>query len=225
MRDATRRFHQAAAEAMERRAVRQQGLMIKVCQFLGSRADILMEEYVLTLSLLHDAVPPRPWAEMRAVIEAELGGSVDELYASFDREPIAAASLSQVYRARTHEGADVAVKVQYPEIERIVRWDLQTIRFLAEVWARIESAIDFRLSWRRWSATPPTRSTSSTSGRAAEEIASILAGRDDVVVPGIHWRLSSRRRADDGLPRRHQDSQTSTPCSRRESTRPPWRTR
>ena len=193
MRDATRRFHQAAAEAMVRRAVRQQGLMIKVCQFLGSRADILMEEYVLTLSLLHDAVPPRPWAEMRAVIEAELGGSVDELYASFDREPIAAASLSQVYRARTHEGADVAVKVQYPEIERIVRWDLQTIRFLAEVWARIESAIDFRLVVAEMERNAPDEIDFIHEGHAAEEIASILAGRDDVVVPGIHWRLSSRR--------------------------------
>ncbi len=160
--------------------------MIKVCQFLGSRADIFMEEYVRTLSLLHDAVPPRPWAEMRAVIESELGGSVDELYASFERWPVAAASLSQVYRARTHEGADVAVKVQYPEIERIVRWDLQTIRFLAEVWARIESTIDFRLVVAEMERSAPEEIDFIHEGRAAEEIASILAGRDDVVVPGIY---------------------------------------
>ena len=193
MAGATHRFHQHAAEAMVRRAIRQQGLIIKACQFLGSRADILLEEYVRTLSLLHDQVPPRPWAEMRAVIEGELGAPIEERFREFDSRPVAAASLSQVYRARTLEGADVAVKVQYPGIEPIVRWDLQTIHFLADVWAHIETAIDFRPIVEEMERNAPEEIDFIHEGRAAEEIARLLAGRDDVVIPGIHWGLSSRR--------------------------------
>ena len=84
MAEATHRFHQRSAEAVVRRAIKQQGLIIKTCQFLGSRADVLMDEYVTTLSLVHDQVPPRPWSEIRPVIEHELGGPIDTLYAEFD---------------------------------------------------------------------------------------------------------------------------------------------
>jgi ubiquinone biosynthesis protein len=75
---------QRAAEAIVQRAIKQQGLIIKTCQFLGSRADILMDEYVRTLSLVHDQVPPRPWTEMRPIIEDELAAPIEELYAEFD---------------------------------------------------------------------------------------------------------------------------------------------
>jgi len=193
MRDATRRFHRGAAEAIVRRAIRQQGLIIKTCQFLGSRADVLMEEYVVTLSLLHDQVPPRPWAEMRPLIERELGAPIAALYAEFDAQPVAAASLAQVYRARTHEGLDVAVKVQYPGIERIVQWDLQAIRLLANIWARFETVIDFRPIVAEMSRNAPFEVDFVHEGRAAERIRGLLAGRDDVVVPRIHWERSSRR--------------------------------
>ena len=193
MRGATRRFHEFAAEAMVRRAILQQGLIIKTCQFLGSRADILMEEYVRTLSLLHDAVPPRPWEGMRATIEEELGGSIEHLYAEFDPQPVAAASLAQVYRARTHDGVDVAVKVQYPEIGRIVQWDLRTIRLLANIWARIETVIDFRPVVAEMERTAPEEIDFIHEGRAAEEIGALLADRNDVTVPRIYWDLSSKR--------------------------------
>ena len=193
MRDATHRFHHSAAEAMARRAVLQQGLIIKACQFLGSRADILMEEYVEVLSMLHDSVPPRPWAEMRQVIEEELGAPVEQLYAEFDTTPVAAASLAQVYRARTIDGDDVAVKVQYPGIDRIVEWDLQAIQFLAKMWAHIESTIDFRPIAEEMARNAPEEVDFVHEGHAAEEIASLLADRPEVVVPRIFWERSSRR--------------------------------
>lgn len=193
MAEATHRFHVSAARAVARRAVRQQGLIIKTCQFLGSRADILMEEYVEVLSMLQDAVPPRPWAEMRPVIEADLGGAIEDLFAEFDTNAVAAASLAQVYRARTHDGHDVAVKVQYPGIERIVHWDLQTIRFLANVWSRLETVIDFRPVVEEMERNAPEEVDFVHEGHAAEEIAGLLAGRDDVVVPRIYWQWSGRR--------------------------------
>jgi len=191
--EATHRFHLSAARAMVRRAVRQQGLIMKTCQFLGSRADILMEEYVETLSLLHDAVPPRPWSQMRRVIERELGGRVEELFAAFDTTPVAAASLAQVYRARLHDGTGVAVKVQYPGIEQIVRSDLRAIRLLANIWSRLETAIDFRAVAAEMERNAPEEVDFVHEGHAAEEIAALLGARADVVVPRIYWERSARR--------------------------------
>lgn len=191
--EATSRFHADAAESVVRRAIKQQGLIIKTCQFLGSRADILMDEYVRTLSLVHDSVPPRPWEEMRPVIEGELGGSVDDLYAEFDRQPIAAASLAQVYRARLHDGTAVAVKVQYPGIEQIVHWDLEVIDLLARIWARLEKVIDFRPIAQEMARYAPEEVNFIHEGRAAEAIAARLSDRDDVVIPKIYWDRSTRR--------------------------------
>ena len=191
--EATSRFHRSAALAIVRRAVRQQGLIVKAVQFLGGRADILREEYVGILSLLHDRAPPRPWEEMRPFVERELGGRVEDLYAAFDTEPVAAASLAQVYRARLEDGADVAVKVQYPGIERIVGWDLQTIRWLAALWSRIETTIDFRPVADEMARNAPEEIDFVHEGRAAESIAAVLEGRDDVTVPRIRWERSSRR--------------------------------
>ncbi len=191
--EATHRFHQAAALAVVRRAIKQQGLVIKTCQFLGSRADILMDEYVRTLSLVHDQVPPRPWTEMRPVIERELGGSIDDLYAEFEERPVAAASLAQVYRARLDDGTRVAVKVQYPGVGRIVQYDLQTLRMLVNIWARIEQVIDFRPVVEEMERNAPEEVDFIHEGQAAERLTALLADRDDVVIPSIYWDRSSRR--------------------------------
>src|SRR5690606_22655903 len=118
---------------------------------------------------------------------------VDQLFAEFDAKPIAAASLAQVYRARTNEGADVAVKVQYPGIEPIVRWDLQAIRLLANIWSRIETVIDFRPIVEEMERNAPEEVDFVHEGRAAEALAELLADRPDVVIPKIYWDRSSRR--------------------------------
>ncbi len=81
---ATHKFHQNAALAVVRLAVKQQGMIVKMCQFLGARADVLMEEYVRTLSLVHDSVPPRPWSEVKSRIETELGAPVEDLFETLE---------------------------------------------------------------------------------------------------------------------------------------------
>src|SRR5215467_15339487 len=78
------RHHRWCAQAAFDLATRLEGLPIKVCQFLGSRADVLPAEYVEVLSRLQDRVPPRPAPVMRAVVERELGAPIDDVFAAFD---------------------------------------------------------------------------------------------------------------------------------------------
>ena len=124
MEKSTHEFHKNSALSVVRQAIRQQGLIIKTCQIRGSRADVLMDEYITVLSLVHDQVPPRSWQEMQPIIEGELGGEVEKFFMEFARNAIAAASLAQVYKAKKHDGTIVAVKVQYPNIESVVKHDL-----------------------------------------------------------------------------------------------------
>ncbi|MFQ5478465.1 MAG: ABC1 kinase family protein [Candidatus Binatia bacterium] len=126
-------------------AIKLEGLLIKACQFAGSRADILPDQYVQVLSQLHDRVPPRPFSIMKPWIEAQLGRPLDSCFAHFDEHPIAAASLAQVYRARLQDGFEVAVKVQYPHIDRIIATDLANFGFFIRLLARIERSFDMRV--------------------------------------------------------------------------------
>ncbi|WP_435124610.1 ABC1 kinase family protein [Halobaculum sp. D14] len=104
---------------------------IKLGQILSTRPDVLPPEYVDVLSSLQDDVPPAPWSDAEAVLEAELG-PVDDAFDEFDTEPISGASLGQVYAA-TFRGERVAVKVRRPGIEELVNADLRVIKWLLPV--------------------------------------------------------------------------------------------
>ncbi|MEO8877112.1 MAG: AarF/UbiB family protein [Polyangiaceae bacterium] len=105
-----------------------QGLFIKVGQLLSIMANFLPEEFRSELEALQDQVPPRPFDEIKARIEKELGKPIDELFANVHVEPIASASLGQVHEARLKDGTRVVIKVQHSDIDKIVKLDLKTIR-------------------------------------------------------------------------------------------------
>jgi predicted unusual protein kinase regulating ubiquinone biosynthesis (AarF/ABC1/UbiB family) len=122
------RKHLRNARRIERAIVSLQGLYIKVGQLISIMTNFLPHEFRRELEGLQDAVPPRPYEDIEARVGEELGASPDELFASFDKLPIASASIGQVHLATLESGQRVAVKVQYPGIEEIVRSDLRTLR-------------------------------------------------------------------------------------------------
>ncbi|MBE0426690.1 MAG: ubiquinone biosynthesis protein UbiB [Nitrospirae bacterium] len=104
---------------------------IKFGQILSSRPDLLPAEFIQEFSKLQDRVPPFPFEDARALIEAQLGRPLNGLFEYIDEQPVAAASLAQVHRARTKAGDDVAVKVQRPAIEDIIETDIRILHDLA----------------------------------------------------------------------------------------------
>jgi predicted unusual protein kinase regulating ubiquinone biosynthesis (AarF/ABC1/UbiB family) len=140
--------HRRSALRLRRTAVRLEGMLIKACQFIGARADILPPEWVDVLSELQDRVPPRPFDVIGPWIEHELGRPLAELYRSIERTPIAAASLAQVHKAELHDGTRVAVKVQYPDIDRVIATDVANFAVLINLLAKIEPRFDLRIILR-----------------------------------------------------------------------------
>ncbi len=108
------------------------GVMIKLGQFVSTRVDVLPEDITNELAGLQDEVPSIPNEKIREVVRRELG-SIEKRFVAFAEEPIAAASLGQVYRAKLHNGDKVVVKVQRPGIREVVYTDLAALRIVALV--------------------------------------------------------------------------------------------
>jgi predicted unusual protein kinase regulating ubiquinone biosynthesis (AarF/ABC1/UbiB family) len=188
-----RRFHRESAHTLYDAAVELQGLILKGCQFLGTRADVLPREYVEVLSQLQDRVPARPFAVARETVERELGAPLAQLFRSFDETPVAAASLAQVHAAELPSGERVAVKVQYPEIERLVRSDLANLRVLFRAVGLVERDFDLLPLVDELGRVVPRELNFVNEGHNAEAIGRQFKERDDVAVPRIHWELTTRR--------------------------------
>jgi len=131
------RYKQLAAQ-FRAMAIQMGGVMIKVGQFLSSRLDVLPVEITEELSGLQDEVPAEEFEAIRKLAESELGVRLDELFESFDPQPLAAASLGQVHRARLSADAaevegfrDVVVKIQRPFIDQLVDVDFSALRRVA----------------------------------------------------------------------------------------------
>jgi predicted unusual protein kinase regulating ubiquinone biosynthesis (AarF/ABC1/UbiB family) len=187
------RFNATSAKSIYEAAIELRGLILKGCQFLGSRADVLPREYIEVLSRLQDRVPAKPFSVVKATLERELDCRLEDVFASLSREPIAAASLAQVHEARLKTGERVAVKVQYPEIEALVRSDLANLRVLFRTVDFMERDFDLMPLVDELASYVPRELNFVNEGHNAETVGRMFAGRDDVGVPRIHWQLTTRR--------------------------------
>jgi predicted unusual protein kinase regulating ubiquinone biosynthesis (AarF/ABC1/UbiB family) len=125
----TREKHQRNARRIEAAIIGLRGLFIKVGQLISIMANFLPDEFREELRGLQDQVPPRPYNDIEARVREEFGGrGPAEVFAEFASEPVASASIGQVHVARLPSGERVAVKVQYPDIEEIVRVDLRALK-------------------------------------------------------------------------------------------------
>ncbi len=170
---------------------------IKIGQSLATRGDLLPLPYVKELSSLQDEVPPFPNAEAFARIEAELGRNLAEAYAEFDAEPVAAASLGQVYRARLHTGEEVAVKVQRPNLEETIRFDIFVLgRLVRRMVARFPAAgenADWEGMLGEFSQTIHEEMDYALEGRNADRFRANFQVWRAVHVPAIHWSHTTTR--------------------------------
>jgi ubiquinone biosynthesis protein len=143
----TRRRREEAALARDAAPVRARqaleqcgGMFVKLGQIASTRSDLLPPEFIDELSKLQSDVAPADPVAIRALIEAELGAPVGEVFSEFDWDPIGTASIAQVYRATLHSGEPVVVKAQRPEIPEIVRRD-------TEVLLRVAGAVERNTPW------------------------------------------------------------------------------
>ncbi|TVU29563.1 hypothetical protein EJB05_21135 [Eragrostis curvula] len=168
---------------------------IKLGQQFSTRVDILPQEYVDQLSELQDQVPPFPSETAVKIVEEELGASVNEIFDRFDFEPIAAASLGQVHRARL-KGQEVVIKVQRPGLKELFDIDLKNLRVIAEYLQKVDPKSDG--AKRDWVAIYDECATVlyqeidyTKEAFNAEKFSENFKKLDYVKVPEIYWEYTT----------------------------------
>lgn len=169
---------------------------VKLGQAVSTRPDLFPPELVAELGKLQDTVPPFPAEQAVAVIEESLERPLADLFARFDPEPIAAASLGQVHAARLHSGEEVAVKVQRPEIAARINTDLAIVADLAALaQERLPIGRQYNVVELAWefSATLRAELDYRREARNADRFRQLFADSPLVHIPVVYWEQTSAR--------------------------------
>ena len=167
---------------------------VKIGQIISSRAQTLPVEWEEELEKLQSDVPFFPYEQARDRVIAELGAPPEELYAEFDQKPLAAASLAQVHRATLHDGRDVAVKIQRPDIHAQLRSDVRIL-------VRMSQAMERRARWAEdmdlagivfeFGTTLLRELDYKIEAYNARRLSRVLDPIEGIRVPGVIYELSS----------------------------------
>jgi predicted unusual protein kinase regulating ubiquinone biosynthesis (AarF/ABC1/UbiB family) len=169
---------------------------IKIGQSMGTRADLLPLPFVVALGELQDQVPPFANEIAFARIEKELGRKINDVYKEFELEPVAAASLGQVYRARLHSGEEVAVKVQRPNLEATIKGDLEILNKVAnfaERFPQLNENADWSGMLREFNQTIHEEMDYAAEGHNAERFRENFKNWSNIHVPKIFWHATTRK--------------------------------
>ncbi|MBZ8179034.1 AarF/ABC1/UbiB kinase family protein [Oscillatoria salina IIICB1] len=169
---------------------------IKVGQALSTRPDLIRKDFLQELTKLQDQLPPFDSDRAFKIIETELSRKVSELYQEIAPQPVAAASLGQVYRAFLHSGEEVAVKVQRPDLLPIVTLDLYLMRWGASLlapWLPLNLGHDLTLIVDEFGCKLFEEIDYLNEARNAEKFATNFRDDPHVKVPTIYWRYTNTR--------------------------------
>lgn len=183
--------------ARVRRALETLGpTFVKFGQVLSTRVDLFTPDWIAELSKLQNQTPVLPFDAISEQLVEDLGGPPEGVFAQLDTEAMAAASLAQVYRARLQDGTPVILKVRRPGIRPIIEADLRLLARLAEMAEsqspdlrryRVRDIVEqFARSMRR-------ELDFAAEGRSAERVARNFIGRDEIVIPRVHWTYTGER--------------------------------
>jgi len=169
---------------------------IKLAQILSTRADLIPLELAEELSKLQDRVSPFPFSEVKQIIEEELHSPLEEKFDAFDENPVAAASIGQVHKARLHAGEEVVVKVQRPGIRKTIEVDLEILFHLADLVER---------HFEEWGKQQPKRIAQefartlekelnyNIEASQTERFAAQFDGNPHIFVPRVYREVSTDR--------------------------------
>ena len=174
------------------------GAFTKLVQMLSMRDDLLPTEAIDVLACARANVPPMPFRMIRERLRAELGKPPERLFARFEREAFAAASLGQVHRAELSSGQCVVVKIQYPGIEETVEQDLQNIHTLLQLVTRISRdvmgrAVDTTMVRRELEDRLREELDYRQEAKNLARFRALFADDDEIVIPEVIATLSSHR--------------------------------
>ncbi|MCI4589301.1 AarF/UbiB family protein [Sphingobium sp. BYY-5] len=164
---------------------------VKLGQILATRQDLLPEPWIAEFEKLHSAAPTLPFETLRPRLEEALGEPPETAFASFDPQPLAAASMAQVHRATLHDGRQVVVKIRRPGIRQRMQADLRLITHLAgivEAGSKEARRFQPQALVQQLLDTVLEELDFTNEGRNADRLREDLATNRAIVVPAIHWR-------------------------------------
>ncbi|WP_298866188.1 AarF/ABC1/UbiB kinase family protein [uncultured Gimesia sp.] len=166
---------------------------IKFGQVVSTRPDLVPRDVVRELSKLQESVPSFPSDIAIKIVERELEGSIDTLFAAFDHQPLAAGSLGQVHRARLHDGTELVVKIKRPDIDRVIEQDLSLMYELATMIERHfpdAEIFDPVGLVNQFSRTIHRELQFMREARSTDEFYRLFQDDATLYVPKIHWELT-----------------------------------
>ena len=166
-------------------------LFVKLGQILSTRPDVLPEAYIAELARLQERVPPFPFAQVRMVIKEQFDKEVEQLFRSFEEDPVAAASVAQVHLAVLDDGTQVAVKVQRPFAKERITADLELLSIVIEFFRRLLPAkargLNLVPGFNEFKRYTLQELDFSVEAKTLERFKHNFAGWPDIIIPNVYW--------------------------------------